>query len=73
MEWKDKMDEEKDKMKLVKTEYKEQKKKPKKKLKHTFVINEMEKRSRRSKTKWRDEREKGKIERKDGMDEKIGK
>ena len=35
------MDEEKNKMKLVKTEYKKQRKKPKKKLKHTFVINEM--------------------------------
>jgi hypothetical protein len=39
------MDEEKDKMKLVKMEYKEQIKKPKGKLKHTFVINEMVKRS----------------------------
>jgi hypothetical protein len=51
MEQKDGMDKEKDKMKLVKTEYKEQKKKPKEKLKHTFVKNEMVKRSQRSKTK----------------------
>ena len=42
---KDKRNKEKDKMKLVKMEYKEQIKKPKEKLKHTFVINEMVKRS----------------------------
>ena len=41
------MDEEEDKMKLVKMEYKEQKKKPK----HTFIINKIVKRSKRSKTK----------------------
>jgi len=40
------MDEEENKMKLVKMEYKKQKKKPK----HTFIINEMVKRSKRSKT-----------------------
>ena len=44
MERKDRMDEEKDKMKLVKTEYKEQRKKPKKKTETYFVINEMVKR-----------------------------
>ena len=44
MERKDERDKEKNKMKLVKMEYKEQMKKPKEK-KHTFVKNEMVKRS----------------------------